>query len=167
MSVQIGDRIPSGSLGAMTPDGPSTISTDDLFSGKRVVVFAVPGAFTPTCSDRHLPGFLDNAAAIRRHGVDTLACLAVNDVFVMDAWGKATGAGETIRMLADGNGDLTRALGLEADFTQFGMGHRSRRYAAIVDDGVVRWLGVETAPGVRESSADAALAELEKLGPRG
>ncbi|MCB1055921.1 MAG: peroxiredoxin [Acidobacteria bacterium] len=167
MTVQIGDSIPSASLGVMTPDGPSTLTTDEIFAGKRVVLFAVPGAFTPTCSDRHLPGFLENAAAIRRRGVDTLACLAVNDVFVMSAWGEATGAAGTLQMLADGNGDLARALGLEADFTQFGMGHRSRRYAAIVDDGVVRWLGVETAPGVRESSADAALAALDALGPRG
>lgn len=166
MSVQIGDRVPSASLGIMTPDGPSTISTEDLFTGKRVVLFAVPGAFTPTCSDRHLPGFLDNAEALRREGADTLACMAVNDVFVMGAWNKATGAGDAIRMLADGNGDFARALGLEADFTSFGMGQRSRRFAAIVDDGVIRWLGVETAPGVRASSADAALAELRKLGPR-
>lgn len=167
MSIETGDRIPSATLGVMTPDGPSTVSTDEVFPGKRVVLFAVPGAFTPTCSDRHLPGFAERADAIAKRGADTLACLSVNDAFVMDAWRKANGLGDKILMLADGNGELTRALGLEMDATAFGMGMRSRRYAAIVDDGVVRWLGVETGPEVRASSADETLAQLERLGPRG
>ncbi|MDY7095779.1 MAG: peroxiredoxin [Acidobacteriota bacterium] len=163
MTIQIGESIPAAELGVMTPDGPSTLSTEAIFTGKKVVLFAVPGAFTPTCNDRHLPGFLEQAEAIRSRGVDSIVCVAVNDTFVMDAWGKATEVGDRILMLADGNGDFTRALGLEMDASAFKMGERSRRYAAIVDDGKVLYLGVETGPEVRASSADAVVAELDKL----
>jgi peroxiredoxin len=164
MTIQIGDSIPAAELGVMTPDGPSKLSTEAIFTGKRVVLFAVPGAFTPTCNDRHLPGFLEQSETIRSHGVDSIVCVAVNDTFVMDAWGKATNVGDRILMVADGNGDFTRAMGLEMDASAFGMGKRSRRYAAVVEDGKVLYLGVETAPEVRASSADAVVAQLDKLG---
>lgn len=146
MSIQVGDKLPAGSFGVMTGDGPGSVSTDELFAGKKVVLFAVPGAFTPTCSAKHLPGYVQNATALTSKGVDTIACLSVNDVFVMDAWGRDQGVGDTVRMLADGNGDYARALGLELDASGFGMGQRAKRFAIIVDDGVVAQLHVE-APG--------------------
>ncbi len=160
MTIAIGDTVPAATLNTLTADGVRSISTAELFGGKKVVLFAVPGAFTPTCSDAHLPGFLVRAGEIKAKGVDTIACVSVNDAFVMDAWGRDRGAGEEILMLADGNGDFARALGLELDATGFGMGHRSRRYAAVVDDGVVRMLGVEDGPGVGVSSAEAVLKAL-------
>lgn len=160
MTIEIGDRIPEVTLKTATSDGVRDVSTAELFSGKKVVLFAVPGAFTPTCSDTHLPGFLARADEIKAKGADTIACIAMHDAFVMAAWGRDRGALEDILMLADGNGELTRALGLDLDLTRFGMGERSSRYAAIVDDGVVRMLGVETGPGVGVSGAEAVLAAL-------
>jgi peroxiredoxin len=160
MTIKVGDRMPSGTLMRMTKDGPTAISTDDIFKGKRVVLFAVPGAFTPTCSAAHLPGFVKTAAAIKAKKVDTIACLAVNDAFVMGAWGKDQKVGDKVVMAADGNAEWTRALGLELDGTRFGMGTRAQRFAMVVQDGVVRALHVE-APGKFEvSSAEAVLKSL-------
>src|SRR6185437_12213135 len=155
MAIKVGDKIPSAKLRHMTAEGPKEISTDEIFKGKKVVLFAVPGAFTPTCSAKHLPGFVQNAAAIKAKGVDTIACLAVNDAFVMGAWGKAQGTDGKVEMLADGNATFTKELGLEMDGSGFGLGTRSKRYAMVVQDGVVKTLNVE-APGAFEvSSADA------------
>ena len=159
MTISAGDKIPSATLQTMGENGPSPITTDDIFSGKKVVLFAVPGAFTPGCSMTHLPGFVVNADKIKAAGVDTIACLSVNDAFVMDAWGKAQNA-EEILMLADGNGDFTTALGLELDGTGFGMGLRSQRYAMIVEDGTVSLLNVEPGAGIEVSDADTILAAL-------
>jgi peroxiredoxin len=137
----------------MTAEGPGAMTTDELFSGKKVVMFSVPGAFTPACSAKHLPGFVNNAEAITAKGVDTVACLAVNDVFVMDAWGKSAGAAGKVTMLADGNGDFTKALGLELDASGFGMGTRGLRFALVVEDGVVSQSYVEESPVEVEASA--------------
>ena len=160
MSIQAGDKMPTGAFGVMTESGPGAMSTDDLFAGKKVVLVSVPGAYTPTCSMNHLPGFVEQAQALRGKGVDTIACMAVNDVFVMDAWGKDRGVGDNVVMLADGNGDYARALGLELDATGFGMGMRGQRFAIVVDDGVATHVGVE-APGQFEvSKAEAILESL-------
>ncbi len=160
MSIQAGDKMPSGAFGVMTESGPGAMSTEDLFAGKKVVLVSVPGAFTPTCSMNHLPGFVDQAEALRGKGVDTIACMAVNDVFVMDAWGKDRGVGDNVVMLADGNGDYAKALGLEFDGSAFGMGTRGQRFAIVVDDGVATHVGVE-APGQFEvSKAEAILDAL-------
>ena len=158
MAIQVGDSIPSAKLKVMGPEGPKDISTDELFKGKKAVLFAVPGAFTPGCSVTHLPGFVVNADKIKAKGVDTIACVAVNDAFVMDAWGKSQNADEIV-MLADGSADFTRALGLELDLTAAGMGPRSKRYAMILDDGKVSYLGVD-AKGIEESSAERVLEKL-------
>lgn len=159
MSIKVGDTVPSGKFGIMTEAGPGAISTDELFSGKRVAVFSVPGAFTPTCSARHLPGYVEHAADLNAKGIDDIACFAVNDVFVMNAWGKDQNAG-SVKMLADGNGDFTKAIGLELDATGFGMGMRSKRFAMVVSDGVVESLFIE-APGAFEvSSAEHLLKNL-------
>ena len=160
MSIQAGEKMPSGAFGVMTDSGPGGMSTDDLFSGKKVVLVSVPGAFTPTCSMNHLPGFVDQADALRAKGVDTIACMAVNDVFVMDAWGKDRGVGDDVVMLADGNGDYARALGLEFDGSGFGMGTRGQRFAIIVDDGVATHVGVEKPGQFDVSKAEAILAKL-------
>jgi peroxiredoxin len=159
MSIKVGDPIPQSTLSVMTESGPAPLTTDELFRGKRVVLFAVPGAFTPTCSARHLPGFVEQADAILAKGVDTIACMAVNDVFVMHAWGKSAHA-DRIRMLADGNGDFTRALGLEMDASGFGMGQRSQRFALIADDGLVTDLFVEQPGEFRVSSAEYVVSKL-------
>ena len=160
MTIKVGDSIPSMKLMMATTDGPKEVSTDDIFKGKKVVLFAVPGAFTPTCSAKHLPGFLQNADAIKGKGVDTIACISVNDAFVMGAWGKEHGTGEKIQMLADGSANFAKALGLEMDVTARGMGVRSQRYALVVQDGKVTHLGVE-APGAFEASkAETILAAL-------
>ncbi len=160
MSIKAGDKMPSGAFGVMTDSGPGAISTDELFSGKKVVLVSVPGAFTPTCSMNHLPGFVEHAEAIRAKGVDTIACMAVNDVFVMDAWGKDRGAGEDVLMLADGNGDYAKALGLEMDASGFGMGMRGQRFAIVVDDGTATHVAVEE-PGTFEvSKAESILNAL-------
>ncbi len=159
MSIQVGDRIPDATLTIMSDSGPQPLDTTDLFGGKKIVLFSVPGAFTPTCSAEHLPGFVDNADAILAKGVDEIACMAVNDVFVMNAWGKSANA-DQVTMLADGNGDFTRSLGLELDAAAFGMGQRSQRFALVADDGVVSQLFVEAGGEFRVSSAELVLAEL-------
>jgi len=159
MTIQAGDKIPACTMKIMGAEGPQDISTDDIFGGKKVVMFAVPGAFTPGCSMTHLPGYVVNADKIKAAGVDSIVCMAVNDAFVMDAWGKAQNA-EEIMMLADGNGEFTTALGLELDGSGFGLGHRSQRFAMIVDDGTVTHLNVEPGPGVDVSSAETMMALL-------
>lgn len=158
MSIKVGDKVPSGMFTVMGAEGPTGISTADIFEGKKVVLFAVPGAFTPTCSMAHLPGFVVHVDDIKAKGVDTVACMSVNDVFVMHAWGQSANA-EHLMMLADGNAEFTAALGLELDGTGFGMGKRSQRFAMIVDDGVVSMLNVD-AGALEGSSAEAVLAEL-------
>ena len=160
MTISAGDKMPSGVFGVMTDAGPGAISTDDLFTGKKVVLVSVPGAFTPTCSMNHLPGYVDQAAQLQTKGVDTIACMAVNDVFVMDAWGKDRGVGDKVIMLADGNGEYARALGLEMDGTGFGMGMRGQRFAIIVDDGVATHVGVEEPGQFEVSKAEAILEAL-------
>jgi len=160
MTIKVGDRIPSATLKHMTKEGPANISTDELFKGKRVVLFSVPGAFTPTCHAKHLPGFVQNIDKLKAKGVDTIACLAVNDVFVMDAWAKASGAGDKVLMLADGNADFTKALGLELDASGFGMGTRGKRFALVAKDGVVTHLNVESAGEFRVSAAEFVLGQL-------
>jgi glutaredoxin/glutathione-dependent peroxiredoxin len=160
MTIAKGEKMPSGSFGVMTDAGPGTMTTDELFAGKKVVLISVPGAFTPTCSMNHLPGFIDHADEIRAQGVDTIACMAVNDVFVMHAWGKDRGAGEDVVMLADGNGDYVRALGLEMDASGFGMGQRGQRFAIVVDDGVATHVAVEQPGKFEVSKADAILGQL-------
>jgi glutaredoxin/glutathione-dependent peroxiredoxin len=158
MTIQVGDKLPAGNLKVMGAQGPEDLSISDLCDGKKVVMFAVPGAFTPGCSMTHLPGFVVNADKIKAAGVDSIVCLAVNDAFVMDAWGKAQNA-EALIMAADGIGDYTSALGLDLDASGFGMGTRSQRYAMIVDNGEVTYLGVDT-KAIEASAADAVLAAL-------
>ena len=160
MTIKAGDRMPSGKLKTMTADGPKDVSTDDLFKGKKVVLFSVPGAFTPTCDAKHLPGFLQNAEQLKAKGVDTIACMAVNDVFVMNAWGKHSNVGDKVVMLADGNGDYARALGLELDARGFGMGTRGQRFAIIVDDGVATTVNVEAPGQFKVSAAEHLLGQL-------
>jgi peroxiredoxin len=161
MAIKVGDSIPAGvTLKEMRDGGPKDVSPGDLFKGRRVVLFAVPGAFTPTCSAKHLPGFVKDAERIRAKGVDEVVCVSVNDVFVMDAWGKAAGAEGKVRMLADGNGDFTRAMGLELDASGFGMGKRSQRYGMVVKDGTVEQLHVEPGPGLNVCSAESMLSKL-------
>ena len=152
MTIKVGDRLPEAKFRVMGPDGPAVKTTDEVFKGKKVVLFAVPGAFTPTCNNNHLPGFLQNADAFKSKGIDTIAVTGVNDVFVMDAWKKATGAGGKIEFLSDGNGDFAKALGLDAGRLGFGLGTRSKRYAMLVDDGVVKKLNVEEVAGKAEIS---------------
>jgi peroxiredoxin len=159
MPIKKGDRIPSATLKIMSESGPAQITTAEYFAGRKVVLVSVPGAFTPTCSARHLPGFIDHANEILAKGVDTIAFVSVNDVFVMNAWGKSAGAGN-IQMLADGNGEFASALGLELDATAFGMGMRSQRFALIADDGVVAELFVEEPGEFQVSSAENVLANL-------
>jgi peroxiredoxin len=159
MTIKTGDKIPECTLKIMSDKGPADITTQDIFSGKKVVLFAVPGAFTPGCSVTHLPGFVVNADKIKAKGVDTIVCMAVNDAFVMGAWGEAQNAGELL-MLADGNGELTAALGLELDGSGFGLGTRSQRFAMIVEDGTVSHLNVEDGPGIDVSSAETMMALL-------
>ena len=160
MAIREGERVPIGTLKHQTADGIEDLSSDQLFSGKKVVLFALPGAFTPTCSAKHLPGFVALADEIRSKGVDTIACLSVNDAFVMGAWGRDQNVGDKVLMLADGNGDYSKALGLDLDASGFGMGLRSQRYAMIVNDGVVEMLAIDP-PGTFEgSSAETVLAAL-------
>lgn len=159
--VKAGDALPADvKLMEMGEAGPKPVTVGELTKGKTVVLFAVPGAFTPTCSMKHLPGFVTKSSDIRGKGVDEIVCLSVNDAFVMGAWGKEQGAGGKVRMVADGNGDLTRALGLEMDASGFGMGSRSKRYAMIVKDGTVAELLVEPAGGLNVSSAESVLGKL-------
>ena len=158
MTIKVGDKIPAGMFTMMGAEGPTGISTSEIFDGKKVVLFAVPGAFTPTCSVSHLPGFVVHVDDIKAKGVDTVACMSVNDVFVVDAWGKASNA-EHLLMLADGNADFTTAIGLTLDGTGFGMGTRSQRFAMVVDNGVVSLLNVDQA-ALEGSTAEAILAAL-------
>ena len=159
MPIQVGDRIPESSLTTMLEKGPAPLSTDDIFNNRKVVLFSVPGAFTPTCSAKHLPGFVDHADEILGRGVDTIACVAVNDVFVMNAWGKSANAGN-ILMLADGNADFARALGLEMDASAFGMGLRSQRFALVAENGLVTQLYIEAPGEFKVSSAEHILSRL-------
>ena len=160
MAIKTGERMPAGKFKRMTKEGPKDITTDELFKGKTVVLFSVPGAFTPTCDAKHLPGFVQLADQILAKGVDTIACMAVNDVYVMNAWGKASGVGDKILMLADGNGDYARALGLELDATKWGMGKRGQRFAIIVRDGVATHVNVEEPGAFKVSAAEYVLGQL-------
>jgi peroxiredoxin (alkyl hydroperoxide reductase subunit C) len=160
MTIKVGDTIPSMKLMQGTAEGPKEISTDEIFKGKKVVMFAVPGAFTPTCSAKHLPGFVQNAAAIKAKGVDKVVCLAVNDAFVMAAWAKDQGVDGNIIMLADGAGQFTKALGLELDLMGRGMGVRAQRFALVAQDGKVTHLAVEPPGGFDVSKAESILAGL-------
>jgi peroxiredoxin len=159
MTIQTGDKVPACTMKIMGEQGPADITSEEIFAGKKVVLFAVPGAFTPGCSLTHLPGYVVNADKIKAGGIDSIVCMAVNDAFVMDAWGKSQNA-EELLMLADGNGELTAALGLELDGSGFGLGTRSQRFAMIVEDGTVTHLNVETGPGVDVSSAETIMALL-------
>lgn len=160
MAIKIGDSLPKATFMTMTAEGPAPVTTDQLFGGKRVALFAVPGAFTPTCSAKHLPGFKEHAADLKAKGVDTIACVSVNDMFVMKAWAKDQGITDEVLMLADGNGDFTKALGLEMDGSKFGMGLRSQRYSFVAKDGFVEQLNVEEGGDFKVSSADYMLAQL-------
>jgi glutaredoxin/glutathione-dependent peroxiredoxin len=161
MTISVGDKMPSVTLKQLTPEGVKEVTTDEIFRGKKVVLFAVPGAFTPACSQRHLPGFVERAADIKAKGVDEIACVAVNDAFVMGAWGRDQKTEGRVRMLADGSGDLVRALGLELDLSKGGLGIRSQRYSMLVDNGVVKSLNIEKQPGqVDVSGAEAMLRAL-------
>ena len=160
MSISVGDRLPKATLVKATPDGPQPVDSEDYFAGRRVALFSVPGAFTPTCAARHLPGFVDRAGELASKGVDEVACVAVNDAFVMQAWGDQAGATGKVTMLADGNGDFARALGLTMDGTKFGMGERGQRWSAIVKDGVVEQLNVEEPGAFNVSSADYMIERL-------
>jgi peroxiredoxin len=160
MTIKTGDRLPDVEFRVMGPEGPKPVRTADVFGGKRVALFAVPGAFTPTCSARHLPGFKDRAAELKGKGIDEIVCVSVNDAWVMGAWGEAQGVGEDIVMLADGSGEFTKAIGLELDASKHGLGQRSQRYSMVVNDGVVEQLNIE-APGQFEvSSADFMVDHL-------
>ena len=161
MTIQIGDRLPAATLSQATAEGPRSVTTDDVFRGKTVALFAVPGAFTPTCSARHLPGFVDNLTIFADKGVDTVACVSVNDAFVMKAWAESQSIGlDEIVMLGDGNGDFARAIGLTMDAKGFGMGERSQRYAMLVKDGVVTQLNVEQPGEFKVSTAEHLIAQL-------
>jgi len=161
MTIKPGDRLPAINFTVTTAEGPQTMSTDVIFAGRKVVLFGLPGAFTPTCSMNHLPGFLLAHDDIKAQGVDTIACTAVNDIFVMKAWGKATESEGKIMMLADGNGEFAKATGLELDLTAAGLGHRSKRYSMIVEDGVVKTLNIETERGVDVSGAENIMKQLK------
>ncbi len=160
MAIQVGDKVPNATLRHVAAGRDREVSTDELFRGKRVVLFAVPGAFTPTCSDRHLPAFVEQADEIKAKGIDLIACVAVNDHFVMDAWGKDREVGDKILMLADGNGDFARATGMVADSSRFGLGVRSRRYSALLEDGVVKALHVDEPGRFEVSGAETILKDL-------
>ncbi|MFC4347456.1 peroxiredoxin [Kordiimonas lipolytica] len=160
MTIQLGDKIPAATLTTMTADGPGPVSTQEFFEGRKVVLFSVPGAFTPTCSAKHLPGFVEHADEILAKGVDAIACVSVNDVFVMNAWGKSAGVEDKVVMLADGNAEFAKALGLEMDASGFGMGTRSKRFSMIVEDGTVTQLNIEEPGAFQVSSAEHALTQL-------
>lgn len=160
MAISVGDRLPDATFTVMGAEGPGPQTTQEVFGGKKVVLFAVPGAFTPTCSQQHLPGFVANADKIKAQGIDTIACTSVNDIFVLDAWAKGSGADGKVTMLADGSADFAKKIGLELDLSERGLGMRSQRYAMIVEDGVVKALNVEDAPGTAEKSGADAIAAL-------
>lgn len=157
MAIQVGDKIPHAEFFVLGPDGPGKMSTDDVFSGKKVVLFAVPGAYTPTCDQQHMPGFVTRADELKSKGYDTVACTAVNDVFVMDKWASDTGANGKILMLSDGSADFAQKVGLDIDLSGFGLGLRSKRYAMVVDDGIVKLLNVEDAPPDHSVSSAATI----------
>jgi glutaredoxin/glutathione-dependent peroxiredoxin len=159
MSISVGDRIPEGNFVKVTENGPEQVSTADFFAGRKVALFSVPGAFTPTCSAKHLPGYVDHAADLKAKGIDEIACTAVNDAFVMGAWGKSGGSAD-VTMLADGNGDFAQAVGLTMDGSKFGMGTRGQRYSMVVNDGVVEQLNVEAPGEFRVSSAEHMIEQL-------
>ena len=160
MTIQVGDTLPSINLMTMTAEGPKPVSVSEISSGKKMVLFAVPGAFTPTCSVQHLPGFVERNKDLKDKGVDIVACVSVNNPFVMKAWGEDRNVGEDVLMLSDGNGEFTSAIGLEMDGSGFGLGTRSQRYAMIIEDGVVSALNVESGPGLDVSSAETILGQL-------
>ena len=160
MTIKVGEKIPSVKLKHMTAEGPKEALSDELFAGKKAVLFALPGAFTPTCSAKHVPGFVNNFDALKAKGVELIACLSVNDAFVMGAWGKDQKAEDKVLMLADGNADFTKAVGLDADFSGYGMGTRSQRYAMLLEDGVVKVLNVEKPGAFEVSTAETILAAL-------
>lgn len=160
MAIKAGDRMPAGVLKTMSAEGPKDVATEELFKGKKVVLFSVPGAFTPTCDAKHLPGFVQQADQVRAKGVDLVACMAVNDVFVMNAWGKASGVADKVMMLADGNGEYTKALGLELDARGFGMGLRGQRFALVIEDGVVKHANIEAPGQFKVSAAEHVLGQL-------
>lgn len=161
MAIKAGDRLPSVTVREMTPDGVQRRGIEELTRGRRVVIIGLPGAFTPTCTSRHVPSFIEHHAALKGKGVDDIFCVSVNDAFVMDAWSRSLGAGGKIRMLADGNGEFTRALGLDSDRSEQGMGTRSQRYSMYVDDGVVRQLNVEQPGKYEVSDAAVMLTQLQ------
>ena len=161
MTIKVGDKMPKGQFTRMGANGPEPITTDSLFNGKKVVLFSVPGAFTPTCSAKHLPGFVNNVEQLKAKGVDTVACMAVNDVFVMKAWAKDQNVPDDVMMLADGNGAFAKALGLEMDASAFGMGVRGKRFALVAEDGVVKQLHVEAPGEFKVSSAEHVLDNLK------
>jgi peroxiredoxin len=160
MAIKAGEHMPAGVLKTMSAEGPKDLTSEELFKGKKVVLFSVPGAFTPTCDAKHLPGFVQLADQIRAKGVDTIACMAVNDVFVMNAWGKASGVADKVLMLADGNGDYAKALGLELDARGFGLGLRGQRFALVIDDGVVSYANIEAPGQFKVSAAEHVLSQL-------
>ncbi len=160
MSINVGDTVPAMTLIKATADGPAPLATADLFGGRTVALFSVPGAFTPTCSARHLPGYVENAAAMKAKGVDEIVCVSVNDAFVMNAWGKSAGAGDNVTMIADGNGDFSKALGLTFDGSAFGMGVRGQRFSMIIKDGVVTELNIEPPGAFGVSSAEHLMGQL-------
>ena len=160
MAIKVGDKLPAGTFKVMTKDGPADLTSDALFKGKTVVLFSVPGAFTPTCDAKHLPGFIEKAGDFKAKGVDTIACMAVNDVFVMNAWGKHASVGDKITMLADGNGEYAKAFGLEMDGRGFGMGTRGQRFALVVKDGVATHVDIEAPKEFKVSTAENVLSHL-------
>ena len=160
MTISIGDKIPSVDLNILTDDGPGGISTDEIFAGKKVAIFGLPGAFTPTCSAKHLPGFVNNADALKAKGIDTIVCLAVNDAFVMGAWGKDQNIGDKVMMVADGSANFTKATGLELDLTEKGLGVRCQRFSMVVDDGEVKSLNIDEGGGFEKTSAEVMLSEI-------
>lgn len=160
MTIKVGDKLPDGAFMVMTPEGPAKKTTGEIFGGKKVALFAVPGAFTPTCEQQHVPGFVARVGELKGKGIDTIACTAVNDIFVLTQFAKATGADGKILMLADGNGDFARLIGLDIDLSGFGLGVRSKRYAMLVEDGVVKILNVEDSPPLHDKSSAETLCSM-------
>jgi glutaredoxin/glutathione-dependent peroxiredoxin len=160
MTIKVGDKMPAGTLTLATKDGPQKVSAEDFFKGKKVALFSVPGAFTPTCDAKHLPGFVEKADELKAKGVQTIACMSVNDAFVMKAWGKAQNVEGKVQMIADGNAEYTKALGLDMDASGFGMGTRGQRFSLLIDDGVIKQVNVEAKGEFKVSSAEYLLAQL-------
>jgi len=160
MTIKVGDRIPDVTLYVMSEEGPQTVKTGELFKGKKVALFALPGAFTPTCSAKHLPGFIERHAELKNKGIDLIACLSVNDAFVMGAWGKQHNVGDKVMMLADGSAEFTKAIGMEFDLSARGLGLRSQRYSMLIEDGVVKTLNLEKPGAFEVSDANTLLSQL-------